>query len=142
MNLHGIASGAIGTVNPFIPAEVYQSNGYTTTGSGKQVPAFLPPVPLSIQKQELSFKDLQHVDGLNIQGEMCSVYLNGHIYGIERGTAKGGDAFVFDNQVWLVVAIPEQWPDWCRVILCRQLAGLPDIGQGQPQSLNVDGGVL
>lgn len=142
MNLHGIVSGAIGAINPFIPAQVYQSKGYTTTPAGKQVPAFLSPVDQFIQKQELSFKDLQHVDGLNIQGELCSVYLNGQVYGIDRGSAMGGDAFVFNNQVWLVVAVPEQWPDWCRVILCRQLAGLPNIGTGQPQSLILDGGVL
>ena len=62
-----------------------------------------------------------HVDGLNIQGELCSVYLNGQIYGVDRGTAKGGDKFVFNSQTWLVVAVPEQWPDWCRVILCLQV---------------------
>lgn len=121
MNLHSIASGAIGTVNPPIEVQAYQSNGYTTTPAGKQVPSYAAPVPLTVQKQEVSFKDLQHVDGLNLQGQLCSVYLNGQIYGIERGTAKGGDKFVFNGQTWLVVAIPEQWPDWCRVILCLQV---------------------
>ena len=122
MNLHGIVSGAIGTVNPLIAAQVSQATGYTTSASGKQVPTYAAAVPVTIQKQELSFKDLQHVDGLNIQGELCSVYLNGQIYGVDRGTAKGGDKFVFNSQTWLVVAVPEQWPDWCRVILCLQVA--------------------
>lgn len=122
MNLHGIVAGAIGTVNPFITAQAIQSTGYTALPSGKQVPSYADPITLSIQKQELSFKDLQHVDGLNIQGELCSVYLSGQIYGVDRGTAKGGDKFVFNSQTWLVVAVPEQWPDWCRVILCLQVA--------------------
>jgi hypothetical protein len=78
-------------------------------------------VALRIQKQELSFKDLQQVDGLNLQGIFCSVYLAGAIYGVDRGTAGGGDKFVFNGQTWLVVAVPEQWPDWCRVILCLQV---------------------
>lgn len=76
---------------------------------------------MAIQRQELSFKDLQHVDGLNLQGQLCSIYLNGQIYGADRGTAKGGDKFVICGQTWLVVAVPEQWPDWCRVILCLQV---------------------
>ena len=121
MNLHGIVSGAIGTVNPPIAAQVSQASGYTTSPSGKQVPSYADPVSVTIQKQELSYKDLQHVDGLNIQGELCSIYLNGQIYGVDRGTAKGGDKFVFNGQTWLVVAVPEQWPDWCRVILCLQV---------------------
>lgn len=120
MNLHGIVSGAVGAVNPFIEAQVYRSTGYTSVDF-KQTPAYAAPVPLLIQKQELSFKDLQHVDGLNLQGVFCSVYLNGAIYGVDRGTAKGGDKFLFDGQTWLVVAVPEQWPDWCRVILCLQV---------------------
>jgi hypothetical protein len=127
LNLHGIVSGYIGTVNPFIAAEVYQSNGYTTTGSGKQVPAFNAPVPLQIQKQELSFKDLRQMDSLNVQGEFTTVYLNGEIYGVDRGTARGGDIFTINGDTWLVVAIPEQWPDWCRVILCKQISGPPVV---------------
>ena len=121
MDLHGIVSGAIGTVNPFIPALAYQSTGYTTAGDGSRAPGYAAPVTLSIQKQELSFKDLQHVDGLNIQGVMCSVYLPGQIYGVDRGTAGGGDKFTFSGQTWLVVSVIEQWPDWCRVILCLQV---------------------
>ena len=121
MNLHGIVSGAIGTVNPFIPAQAYQSSGYTTAADGSRVSSYATAVPLSIQKQELSFKDLQHVDGLNLQGIMCSVYLTGQIYGVDRGTAGGGDKFTFNGQTWLVVSVVEQWPDWCRVILCLQV---------------------
>lgn len=121
MNLHGLAAGAIGAVNPFIDAQVYPSTGYTTAADGSQVPGYDTPVDLTIQKQELSFKDLQHVDGLNLQGVMCTVYLSGAIYGVDRGTAGGGDKFVFNGQTWLVVAVAEQWPDWCRVILCLQV---------------------
>lgn len=123
MNLHGIVSGAIGAVNPRISAIVYPSNGFATAADGSQVPVYGQPVSLAIQKQELSFKDMQHVDGLNLQGIFCTVYLNGAIYGIDRGTAKGGDRFIIAGQTWLVVAVPEMWPDWCRVILCLQMPG-------------------
>lgn len=121
MNLHGIVAGAIGTVNPFIDANVYQSTGYTTAADGSREPSYAAPVAIRLQKQELSFKDLQQVDGLNLQGIFCSVYLAGAIYGVDRGTAGGGDKFTFNGQTWLVVAVAEQWPEWCRVILCLQV---------------------
>lgn len=121
MDLHGIVSGAISAVNPFIAAQVYQSTGASTGPDGSLTPGYAEPVLLSIQKQELSFKDLQHVDSLGLQGIFCTVYLEGQIFGVDRGSAKGGDKFEFNSQVWMVVAIPEQWPDWCRVILCLQV---------------------
>jgi len=121
MDLHNIVSGAIGTINPFISAEVYQSSGYTTAGDGSRTPTYAAAVDLQIQKQELSFKELKQIEGLNLQGIFCTVYLEGQIFGVDRGTAKGGDKFVFNSQTWLVVAVPEQWPDWCKVILCLQV---------------------
>lgn len=121
MNLHGLASAAVAAVNPPISAQVFQATGYTTAPDGSRAPGYADPLTLSIQKQELSFKDLQLVDGLNLQGIFCTVFLNGAIYGVDRGTAGGGDKFVFNGQTWLVVAVPEQWPDWCRVILCLQV---------------------
>lgn len=122
MNLHSIATGAIGAVNPPIQAQVYQATGYTTAGDGSRTEGYAEPLTLMIQKQELSAKDLQHIDGLNLQGIFCSVFLNGSIYGVDRGSARGGDKFVFNGQTWLVVAVLEQWPDWCRVILCLQVS--------------------
>lgn len=120
MNLHGIVSGAVGAVNPFVPATYYASTGSTTNADGSRTPSYAFPQTISVQKQELSFKDLQHVDGLNLQGIFCSVYLRGQAFGVTRGT-KGGDKFVIAGKTWLVVALPEQWPDWCRVILNQQV---------------------
>ena len=122
MNLHGIVSAAIGTVNPFVDVQIAQSIGAVLQPNGDLLPGYAPAFSASVQMQELSFKDLQHVDGLNLQSVMRSVYLDGTIYGVERGTAKGGDKFTTDDgQVWLVVAVTEQWPDWCRVILQLQI---------------------
>lgn len=122
MNLHGIAAGAIGAVNPFVPAMYYASTGSTTNPDGSRDPGYAAPQPIpgGVQKQELSYKDLQHVDGLNLQGILCSVYLSGQAFGVTRGS-KGGDKFVIAGQTWLVVAVPEQWPDWCKVILNLQV---------------------
>ena len=121
MDLHNTVAGLIGSVNPFISAQVYQSTGYTTLGDGSQTPAYAAPITVQIQKQETSFKDLKQLEGLSMQGVYCAVYLTGNIYGIERGTARGGDKFVFNGQTWLVAAVPEQWPNWTKAILVLQV---------------------
>lgn len=120
MDLHGIVSGAIGTVNPFVSASYLKSTGAVTNADGSRTPGYAAPVTVSVQKQELSFKDLQHIDGLNLQGIFCTVYLEGQAFGVTRGVS-GGDKFVIAGQTWLVVALPEQWPEWCRVILNLQV---------------------
>jgi hypothetical protein len=122
MNLHGIVSGAIGAVNPFITVQLKRSTGFTKSADFKQVPGYADPVSVQVQKQELTYKDLQQVNALNIQGVFTTVYLNGVVKGVDRATQTGGDMFVIDGQEWLVVAIAEQWNDWCKAILCLQVS--------------------
>lgn len=125
MNLHGMVRGAITSVNPDITATLYRSNGYTTTASGKQVPAYTI-LSGSIQVQGVSAKDLEHTDFLNIQGILRTVYIKGNWAGVVRADQKGGDIMKFPQvpgavvQDWLVVSVKETWPDWCSVIVCLQ----------------------
>ena len=122
MNLHGIVSGAIGAVNPHLPAQVRVHTGNVTTlPNGDRVPEYAAPVSVTIQKQELSQADLQLVDGLNIQGVKTVAYLNGAWYGTVRRDRRGGDLFIINDVTWKVIAVPELWPDWAKVILCQQL---------------------
>lgn len=108
-------------MNPFVPAIYYRSLGSVTASNGARVPAFAQAVPMNIQKQELSFKELQHVDGMNLQGIFCSVYLRGHAFAVTRDKKRGGDKFLIDGETWLLVEIMEQWDNWCRVILVLQV---------------------
>lgn len=43
MDLHGMASGAVGTVNPAVPVLWRQSTGYSTNAAKKQVPSYATP---------------------------------------------------------------------------------------------------
>lgn len=43
MNLHSVVSGAIGSINPFVPGTIQISTGYTTLDTGERVPAFATP---------------------------------------------------------------------------------------------------
>ncbi len=77
-------------------------------------------VDVEVQMQELSSTDLRQVDAINIQGILKSAYLNGNFNGVNRPDQKGGDILVVNGQQWLVVKVPELWPDWCRVIVNLQ----------------------
>ena len=122
MNLHAIASQATAAVNPLTAITVLQSTGYTTSGDGTQVPAYASGT-VSGSVQALSGKDLQKLEGLNVQGVSQKAYLSGDFEGVFRVLGKGGDLLKFGGQTYLVVAVLERWPDWVCVALSMQLDG-------------------
>lgn len=116
MDLHGIVSSAIGAVNPLVTAQLLVSTGSTTNPDGSVSPSYAAPVSIQVQAQELSFKELQHVENLNLQGILKSIYCPGTVQAVNRVAGTGGDKIVIGGDTYLAVAISEQWPDWCRVI--------------------------
>lgn len=121
MNLHQIAAGAIGAVNPFINVLYRKSTGSTQDATFKRTPTYRDFPSTPIQLQGLSAKDLEHLDALNIQGVLRSIHMNGDTQGVNRGDAQGGDLFVIQGVTWLVVHVMETWPDWSRVVVQKQL---------------------
>lgn len=124
MNLHGIAAGAIGAVNPFIPITIQQSTGYTVDANYKQVPTY-STITTTGQVQPLSPADVKLLLGMNIQNVTQAVYLNGNFEGVFRVLGKGGDLLVFNGYTYLVNAVLERWPDWCKVGVTMQLDTKP-----------------
>lgn len=119
MNLRGIANRATSTINPNVPGVFQVNTGFTTIPGGKRVPSY-NSVNVIVQLQELSSTDLRQVDSVNIQGILRSAYLNGNFNGVNRPEQKGGDILMIGEEKWLVVKVPELWPDWCRVIINLQ----------------------
>ncbi|CAJ9923979.1 Uncharacterised protein [Burkholderia pseudomallei] len=130
MNLHGIVSGVIGTVNPHVPVTLQQqSGGYTTAADGGRTPIYNAS-PQIAQVQALTAKEIQHLDGLNIQGVLRKAYLNGDWRGVYRATNQGGDLMQFaavagvpaslQGTTWKVVQVFETWPDWCALAIQLQ----------------------
>lgn len=121
MDLHGIASGVIGAVNPNVTATLKISNGYTTQSDGKQVPAYLTDKRVTAQVQALTTRDLRQLDALNVQNSVRAIYLWGEVDAIQRVKRKGGDLVVLaDGTTWLTTTLLEAWPDWCRVAVTLQ----------------------
>jgi hypothetical protein len=116
MNLHGIVSGAIGTVNPHIPGRLRISTGSSTNPDGTRVPTYDAPRGVRLQVQPMSWGDLQQVDWLNKGGERRKIYLYGEADAVVRVNQKGGDLIEIDSGVnrgtWLIVQTLEQFPDW------------------------------
>jgi len=120
MNLRKIANRVTSGVNPNVTAQIYKSTGYSTNDDGSQSPSYADAVSMKVQKQAISQSDLQHIDNINLQGQFVSIYTNGNWCGLNRKKNEGGDLFVIGDDKWLVVSVPEIWPDWTRVIACLQ----------------------
>ena len=120
MNLHALVRGAINSVNPDIPVSIQRSAGYTTSPDGTRVPVYDAPLAAMAQVQELTAADLRKLDGLNIQGAVRSVYLNGQWNGAVRPGGTGGDLLTFQGRVWLVTAVLDQFPDWTHMAVTLQ----------------------
>ncbi|WP_336281105.1 hypothetical protein [Cronobacter dublinensis] len=121
MNLRQIANLATASVNPNIPAIVRRYSGEVMGPGRKPTPQYAPDESVTIQFQPLTKGDLQHVDGLNIQGLFKSIHVNGSFYSVNRTLDKGGDLFIIGGRTWLVVEPLELWPDWCRLLVVLQV---------------------
>lgn len=123
MNLHGIVSGAIATVNPMTQATIYKSVGYMTAADGTQMPDYLA-LPIVVQVQGLTeheYSTLEHEDHMNVQGVIRKLYAYGSTNGVIRDAFIGGDLIQFGGAKWKVVRVFETWPDWSSVAIKQQL---------------------
>lgn len=125
MKLRSIVNGAIQGINCDQQITWVQSAGYTTAPDGTRTPT-QTSTQVRANVQALSGSDLRHMDGLNVQGVMRSVYLYGDVEGIVRANGQGGDMLQFPMtpsgtvQNWLVTQVLETWPTWCKVIVTLQ----------------------
>jgi len=123
MDLHGIVSGGIGQVNPYILGSIKVSTGniQNPNGDGTLIPTYVNVPQVPMQVQALTANDIKHLDGLNLQGVNNSIYVRGRINGLVRANNTGGDIITFpDGTVWLVTAVIESWPDWCKLAVTLQ----------------------
>jgi len=129
LNLHATVRGAIQSVNRDITAVYKASLPYSVTANAKQVPAYAAPVNVQIQSQPPSGKDLAHINFLNLQGTIRTVYLYSNPHAIQRVAAKGGDLLIFPSfaggpsYTWLVRAIAERWDVGQNALVTFQGAG-------------------
>lgn len=98
------------------------------------------------QVQSLTWKDLQQLDGINMNGERRAIYLNGVYDAVVRSLRKGGDLITRqDGSVWLVAHVLEYWDHatWVKlaVVLQNQSSQLPQLS-GAATLTNDDGSMV
>lgn len=125
MNLHGIVAPIIGAVNPNYPVVFEASAGPVSNPDFSQSPSYAAPVTVTGQVQELTAKDLQKLEQLNIQQNSVAIYLYGIADGVVRVSQKGGDRITVPSGhaqtgVYIVATVIEQWPDWVKVAATLQ----------------------
>jgi hypothetical protein len=129
MNLHSIVAPVIAAVNPMVPCSVQISNGNVNSADYTPIPSYKPAVIIQGQVQSLTFRDIQQLDGLNLQGTRRAIYLLGDVEGLVRPDNKGGDLITLpDGTIWLVAMVLESWlqnndataPGWVKVAVTLQ----------------------
>lgn len=126
MNLRSIANSVTQAINPNLLAIIQFSTGYTTNADGTQVPAYTTVTGVSVQVQALTGKDLRQAEGagLNLNGTLRAIYMNGQADGVVRSQLKGGDLIILTGGpnagTWLVTQVAEPWTDWVHYIVTLQ----------------------
>ena len=120
LDLNGIVSQVIISVNNPTMATYQPSTGSATAYSGTRTPTYGTPTPVSIQVQGFAEKELAHLNSLNIGGVLRKVYMEGELASLIRADARGGDLLTFNAHDWLAVHVMEQWTDWCCVAVQQQ----------------------
>jgi hypothetical protein len=120
IDVRGMANMVSSTVNDNKTVQVFVSTGYTTGAGQRQVPSYADPVTGYAQIQALDSIDLKHIDGLNLQGTIKTIFMYGALAGVVQPQNKGGDLVKFDGNTWLIVKVVEAWPTWTRAVIQYQ----------------------
>lgn len=115
LNLHSAVRQVIPALNADITAYWYQSKGCLIGSDGRQQPAYQPAVTVQAQIQPPSGRDLKHIEYLQLQGVIRTVWMFSDPQAIVRVNAAGGDLLLFPqwagapNDTWLVAQMQESW---------------------------------
>lgn len=134
MNLRAIVNAVTMTINPNLPATLLRSIGYEQDYTFRQVPKYADPEAICAQVQDLTQKDVQHLERLNLTTNQSVIYVNTLLNSPSRPDGTGGDMISFgpdpsipaalQNTSWFVTAILESWSvgGWCKASIIRQMA--------------------
>lgn len=130
MNLEDITADCVSAVNPPVTAQLKVSLGSSKGADYGSTPTYAAAVPVDAQVQALQFRDIQQIEGLNLQGTRRAIYLRGDVEGLVRANNRGGDLITMpDGTVWLVAMVLEAWlqntadpdePGWVKVAVTLQ----------------------
>ena len=129
MNLQAIVRNYTAVVSPPTIGTLYVSSGSTKAADYTRSPTFTVHDDVSFDVQAMSGRDLRQIEGLNLNGTLRAVYIQGNIEGVDRNAGKGGDILYFAGAYWLVVQVLEPWANngWTKVAVILQTGVPPGI---------------
>lgn len=125
----GTGTGGQGTYTVRPPQTTQATAFMAATGDGTRTPSYTTVAGVIFQVQALSGRDLDHIDGLNLQGVVRAIYMTGFPQGLVRAAAQGGDLLLIPTgltvasmDTWLVNGVIEQWnaSGWTKVAAILQ----------------------
>lgn len=124
MNLHQVAARVVSIVKPPVPITVQRSTGYSTNPDGTPTQTYAAPVAYSADIQPITWRDLQQLDGINLNGVRWKAYISGQLNGVNRPEVRGGDLVNilagFHQGVFLVAQVLEQFDTWVCAAIVQQ----------------------
>ena len=121
IDMFGITNCPVSSfVNANTPITIYPSSGFTVGDGHKQNPNYGTPIITVGQIQALDGKDLEHINGLNIQGRTRAIYVEHILKSSNRPDGVGGDKIFIAGGYWLVVKIIETWGYWTKAAIVFQ----------------------
>lgn len=121
-DLFGIATGALGGVNPMRSALLRVSTGPITADDYSMTSGYEDHTVM-IDVQAMATSELAQVENISMQNDVRAVYVRGVLHALNRPLQVGGDRLVFDGSEWLVTQVMEEWgaDDWCKILVTRQI---------------------
>lgn len=120
LNMHRLVKGAISKVNPYVPALIKKNIGQTVDKFGDTHPKY-EYIQMDVQKQEVSQEEIREWNAQGVQGIFAKIYTDGNWLGVNRQAQTGQNFFIIDGEEWMVIAVPEMYTDWTKVICCLQV---------------------
>lgn len=122
IDIFAAAGNLCAPINPHITGTLKASTGSVANADFSVTPQYTTAT-VEMEVQAVSSQDLQHIENINQQADMRSVYVRGAVRALNRPLQIGGDILTFYGSDWLVTQQLEEWGDgeWSKVLVTRQM---------------------
>lgn len=120
MNLHAIASAALGGLSPKINAELLLFISSDTDEYGKAQKQYSEPIKIQLTRQRTKPTELKHLNMVETSTEYWNFWIDGYKPKPTIRGLTGGDLIIMNGQTYVIHEVIEEFQDWCQVIGTKQ----------------------
>lgn len=117
LNVNYIASMALQATYDIVSIQYYQFSGQTNT-LGTITENYNSPLTLNANVQLANNQELQHIEGYNATKIYKKFWINNDgITGLDRNISTGGDYIIFNNLVYKIIQVIDNFlTGWIKII--------------------------